>query len=182
MEIYRKCSAPLQPYSRLQMMLLCNPRVNRALELLPWPHTFSKTSSTRFTFSLCLLSFFWDHQAAESEAPLSDNHPTNQLQSIFMSPRLLSQVFHFLRLFLFSVLTHHLKAGQEALEDVFTGVRQGEGTKFWHHDAVPFTILPVGLAVQEATHVGHLAFCDGELMQQRHPIKPVIVAVKKLTL
>lgn len=79
----------------------------------------------------------------------------------------------------FCPLTYHLKTRQEALEEVFTGVGQGQGAKFWNHDAVLLTVLLVDVAAKEATHVRYSAVPHPELVQHRHPIKPVVVAGKR---
>ena len=62
-------------------------------------------------------------------------------------------------------LTDHLKAGEKALEEVLTGVGEGQRPELGHHDAVLLAVLPVGVALQEATAVGHLSLLDLELMQ-----------------
>lgn len=74
------------------------------------------------------------------------------------------------------VLTDHLKARQEALEEVLAGVGHGDGAELRHDDAIPLAVLLIGVASQEAAHVGHLAAADVKLVQQGHPIEPVVVA------
>lgn len=77
------------------------------------------------------------------------------------------------------VLTNHLKAGQEALEEVLAGVGHGEGAELRHHNAILLAVPPVGVASQEATHVRHLASAHVELVQHGHPIKPMVVASRE---
>lgn len=79
----------------------------------------------------------------------------------------------------YTTLTHHLEAGKEALKEVFAGVGHGEGAKLRHHDAVLFTVLLVGIAVQEPAHVRHLAIVYFELVHHGHSIEPVVVAVER---
>lgn len=78
--------------------------------------------------------------------------------------------------FRLGLLTHLLKAWEKSLEEVFTRVGHGQGTKLRHDDAVLLTVLPVGVALQEPAHVGHISPLDLELVHQGHPVKPVVVA------
>jgi len=73
-------------------------------------------------------------------------------------------------------LTDHLKAGQEALEEVLAGIGHGQRAELGHHDAVPLAVLAVRFAPQEATAVRHLSPLDLELVQKRHAVKPVVEA------
>lgn len=60
------------------------------------------------------------------------------------------------------------------MEDVFAGVRQGDGTKLAHGDAVVLLVGLVAVTGQEAAFVHHLTFGDLELVQQGHPVEPVV--------
>lgn len=67
------------------------------------------------------------------------------------------------------------------MEEVFAGVRQGDGTELGHRDAV---VLPVGLvavAGQEAAFVGHLTSGYFELVQEGHTVEPVVEPGKERT-
>lgn len=77
------------------------------------------------------------------------------------------------------VLTNHLKARHEALEEVLAGVGHGEGAELRHHDAILLAVPLVGVASQEATHVRHLASADVELVQHGHSIEPMVVASRE---
>lgn len=72
------------------------------------------------------------------------------------------------------ILTMHLKAGQEALEEVFAWIRHCNRTKFRHHNAVMLSVFLVAIAVQEAAHVCHFSILNMKLVHKCHPIKPVV--------
>lgn len=81
----------------------------------------------------------------------------------------------------YSVLrTCHFKSGQKTLKNIFAGIRQGQGTKLWHHDAVPLAVLLVRVTPQKAAPVNHLAALNLKAVQQRHSVKPVVITGKIL--
>lgn len=71
-------------------------------------------------------------------------------------------------------LTWQFKSGQEALEEVFTGVRHGDGPKLRHSNAVVLLVGLVTVTGQEAAFVCHLTIRYFELVQESHTVKPVV--------
>lgn len=67
------------------------------------------------------------------------------------------------------------------MEEVFTGVWQGDGTKFRHRDAVALLVALVAVTGQEAALVGHLTFGDFELVKEGHAVEPVVEPGKERT-
>ena len=60
------------------------------------------------------------------------------------------------------------------MEEVFTGVRQGDGSELGHHDAVVLVVGLVAVTGQETAPVRHPAFGYFELVQKSHAIEPVV--------
>lgn len=67
------------------------------------------------------------------------------------------------------------------MEEVFAGVRQGDGTELGHGDAVVLLVGLVAVAGQEAAFVRHLTFGYFELVQEGHPVEPVVEPGKEGT-
>lgn len=67
------------------------------------------------------------------------------------------------------------------MEEVFAGVRQGDGTELGHGDAVVLLVGLVAVTGQEAAFVRHLTFGYFELVQEGHPVKPVVEPGKEQT-
>lgn len=67
------------------------------------------------------------------------------------------------------------------MEEVFAGVRQGDGTELGHRDAVVLLVGLVAVARQEAAFVGHLTSGYLELVQEGHTVEPVVEPGKEWT-
>lgn len=79
-------------------------------------------------------------------------------------------------------LTRQLKAREEALEEVLAWIWHGHRAEFRHYNAVTLKVCSVAITVEEAAHVCHLSILDVELVQKRHPIKPMVETEKQIQL
>lgn len=60
------------------------------------------------------------------------------------------------------------------MEEVFAGVRQGDGTELGHGDAVVLLVVLVAVAGQEAAFVRHLTSGYFKLVHEGHTVEPVV--------
>lgn len=67
------------------------------------------------------------------------------------------------------------------MEEVFAGVRQGDGTELGHGDAVVLLVGLVAVAGQEAAFIRHLTLGYFELVEEGHPVEPVVEPGKEGT-
>lgn len=79
-------------------------------------------------------------------------------------------------------LTRQLKAWEEALEEVLAWIWHGNCAEFRHYNAVMLKVRCVAITVEEAAHVCHLSILYVELVQKRHPIKPMVETKEQIQL
>lgn len=75
--------------------------------------------------------------------------------------------------------TLHFKPGHKTLEDILAGIRHGQSSELRNHDSVVLAVNLEGVTLQELALVLNSPVLNFKLVQQGHPIKPVVVSEKQ---